>query len=110
MENTRYDYSPIIIEEGKRRGWEFMGHGITNSMLLANLSETEERQIITKSLSTITQATGQRPKGWLSPALTETFNTPDILAEEGIKYLCDWCNDDQPYPMKVRKGSLISIP
>lgn len=51
-----------------------------------------------------------RPRGWLSPELMETFNTPDILAEEGIKYLCDWCNDDQPFPMKVKRGSLISIP
>ncbi len=101
---------PIIIEEGKRRGWEFMGHGITNSLLLANLSEADERQVITSSLDVIAQAVGQRPVGWLSPALTETFNTPDILAEEGIKYLCDWCNDDQPYQMKVKNGSLISIP
>ena len=29
---------------------------------------------------------------------------------EGIKYLCDWCNDDQPYVMNVRKGNLISVP
>src|SRR5438093_9306177 len=46
----------------------------------------------------------------LGPALAETFITPDLLAEEGIRYLCDWCNDDQPYPMKIKKGKLISVP
>ncbi len=104
------EHYPVIIEEGKKRGWEFMGHGITNSITLAGLSEAEERQVITSTLDTIAQAVGNRPMGWLGPGLTETFNTPDILAEEGIRYLCDWCNDDQPYPMKVSKGSLISIP
>lgn len=104
------DHYPVIIEEGKKRKWEFMGHGISNSMLLAGLSEDEERRVIGSSLDTIAKAVGQRPVGWLSPGLTETFNTPDILAEAGIKYLCDWCNDDQPYPMKVKKGNFISIP
>ena len=40
----------------------------------------------------------------------KAFITPEILAEHGIRYLCDWCNDDQPYPMKVKKGRLISVP
>jgi len=101
---------PFIIEEAKKRYWEFMGHGTTNSILLGGKSEAEERQVITNTLDVIAQATGQRPMGWLSPALQETFNTPDILAEAGIKYLCDWCCDDQPFPMKVKEGTLISVP
>jgi allantoinase len=98
------------VEQGIKRGWEFMGHGITNSKLLSNLSEDEERKIIRTTIETITAATGKRPEGWLGPGLAETFNTVDILAEEGITYVCDWCNDDEPYPMKPQKGSLISIP
>ena len=101
---------PIIIEEGKKRDWEFMGHAITNSRYIENLSAEEERQVIRTAIQQITDAVGKPPEGWLSPGLAETFNTPDILAEEGIRYLCDWCSDDQPYPIKVRKGQLISIP
>ena len=104
------EHYPMIIEEAKRRGWEFMGHGITNSKLLLNLPEDEERKVIKTTVQVIENAVGKRPEGWLSPALTETFNTLDILAEEGIRYVCDWCNDDQPYPMRVKKGTLISIP
>jgi len=37
----------------------------------------------------------------MGPGLAETFDTPDILAEEGIEYVCDWVNADQPYPMNV---------
>ena len=101
---------PIIIEEAKKRNWAFMGHGMTNSQMLAGLAEEDERQLIRQVIRTIGEAVGQPPLGWLGPALAETFNTPDILAEEGIRYVCDWCADDQPFPMKVRSGSLISVP
>ncbi len=104
------EHYPIIIEEGKKRNWEFLGHGITNSRLLNGLSEDEERKVIRETVQTITKAVGKAPEGWLGPALAETFVTPDLLVEEGIRYLCDWCNDDQPYPMKVKKGKLISVP
>ncbi len=102
--------NPRIVEEAMGRGWEFMGHGINNSNLLTGIEEDEEREVIETVLGTIAQATGHRPEGWLGPALTETFNTPDILAEAGVKYVADWVNDDQPYFMNVRSGSLVSIP
>lgn len=101
---------PQIIEAGNEMGWEWMGHGRTNSSLFTNMEEDAEREIIRDVLSTIEESTGTRPKGWLSPALSETFNTPDILAEEGVEYVGNWVNDEQPYPMKVRKNSLISLP
>ena len=104
------EYYPIIVQEGKRRDWEFMGHGMTNSQLLVNVPESEERQIIRTSIQVLEGAVGKRPEGWLGSALAETNNTLDILVEEGIKYVCDWCNDDQPYPMKLKKGTLISAP
>jgi allantoinase len=101
---------PQAIEQMKKRKWEFMGHGITNSKTLANLPLDEERQTIREALHTIEQATGEKPRGWLGPGLTETLNTPDVLAEEGVEYVGDWNNDDQPYPMKVKKGKLFSVP
>ena len=62
-------------------------------------------------LDTIARATGQRrPRGWLGPALTETDNTLDLLAEAGIDYVADWCNDEQPYAMKTRRGPIIAVP
>lgn len=103
-------YYPIIVEEAKRRGWEFLGHGVTNSRRLVKLSEDEERAVIHEVVTTIAAAAGTPPKGWLGPAMAETFNTPDLLAEVGIEYVCDWCNDDQPYPMRVRSNRLISVP
>ncbi|MBI2189079.1 MAG: polysaccharide deacetylase family protein [Acidobacteria bacterium] len=101
---------PKAIDEMRRRGWEFMGHGITNSDSIAGLPLEKERALIQTVLKTIEQATGRRPRGWLGSGLIETHNTLDILAEEGVIYCGDWNNDDQPYPMKVRKGRMFAIP
>src|SRR5262245_44620827 len=104
------DAHPKALTEMKKRGWEFMGHGTTNSETLAGLTIERERDLIRTVLRTIEQGTGQRPRGWLGSGLAETYNTLDILAEEGVVYCGDWNADDQPYPMKVKTGKLFSIP
>jgi allantoinase len=101
---------PRIIQGGNQLGWEWMGHGKTNSMLINRQSEGEERALIRDVVDTIRTCTGKQPRGWLSPALSESHRTLDLLAESGIQYVCNWVNDEQPYPMRVKTGLMISIP
>jgi peptidoglycan/xylan/chitin deacetylase (PgdA/CDA1 family) len=101
---------PRIIEEGNKLGWEWMGHGVNNSILINKQSEDEERALIKSVVDTIREGTGKQPRGWLGPALSESHRTLDILAENGIEYVGDWGNDDQPYPIRVKSGSMYSIP
>ena len=101
---------PRIIEEGNRLRWEWMGHGTNNSTLINKQSETEERALITHVVGTIEKATGAHPRGWLSPALSESHRTLDILAENEIEYVANWVNDEQPYPMRVKTGTMLSMP
>ncbi|MFD4197872.1 polysaccharide deacetylase family protein [Amycolatopsis thermoflava] len=99
---------PQVIEAGRARDWAWLAHGQTNSRLHANLGEDEEREILTDAVTTIEKATGQRPKGWMGPGLTETFETPRLLAELGLSYVLDWTNDDQPYRLNV--PGMLSVP
>jgi peptidoglycan/xylan/chitin deacetylase (PgdA/CDA1 family) len=99
---------PQIVEAGVRRDWAWLGHGQNNSTLQAGMDEQAEREYLQEMTATIEAATGTRPQGWLGPALTETFNTPRLLGELGVRYLLDWCNDDQPYPLNV--PGMISVP
>lgn len=104
------EHYPQLIKAGNDSGWEWMAHGKNNSQLLTKLEPEEERTFVNEVIDTIEQGTGARPRGWLSPALSETHNTPDILAEAGIEYTANWVNDELPSPVKVKQGSLISIP
>ncbi len=99
---------PQIIQAGLARDWAWLAHGATNSLLHANLSPEEERAALADVVDTIEKATGRRPRGWLGPGLSETFNTPTLLAELGLSYLLDWTNDDQPYPLNV--PGMLSVP
>ena len=71
---------------------------------------TMERDVIRRTLELIAAKTGQKPRGWLGPGLAETPNTPDLLAAAGVEYVGDWCADDQPFPMRVKQGRMISVP
>jgi allantoinase len=100
---TRY---PRVMEEAVKLGWEFMGHGFNNSTMLPSLSPDEEVANIDATKNAIA-ACGQRMRGWLSPALRESWNTLDFLQKAGVDYVCDWVNDDLPYRMN---NGIFSIP
>ena len=99
-----------IIQEGVKRDWEWLGHGITNNMPLNAYSPGDERSVIRQVREEIAEATGKAPRGWLGPALAETFDTPDHLSAVGFDYLCDWGFDDQPVPMRVKTGRMLAVP
>ena len=104
------DLYPELAEAMIRRNWEFMSHGLYNTRYHWNLSEDDERAAIEACQAIHLRHTGQRLKGWFSPAASNTVNTPDLVAESGIAYLCDLYHDDQPTPVRVRQGQLVSLP
>ena len=104
------DVYPQIIEESAKLNWELMAHNQTNSIPLTDLDPAKEAAEITATLDRIEAATGVRPRGWLSAALRETWDTLDHLVDAGVEYVCDWVNDDQPYLMDIDGKQLVSIP
>ena len=102
---------PYLVRHCLDRGCEIIGHGISVSrMITGNMAEQEERDYIRESLDALTQATGEAPAGWMGPEYGESERTPRLLAEAGIRYLCDWANDEQPYPLKTPAGELYALP
>ncbi|WP_078856886.1 polysaccharide deacetylase family protein [Streptomyces sp. NBRC 109706] len=96
---------PAIVRAGRDRNWAWIAHGRNNSTFQSTFQNgpdrEAERRYLTEVVDSIERTTGTRPRGWLGPALTETFHTPELLAELGLSYLLDWTNDDQPYPLNV---------
>ena len=84
-----------------------MGHGFTQR----NMQKVpDERADIRKTSEAIRKATGKPPRGWLGPGLTETWQTPDLLVEEGYGYVADWVLDDQPVWLKTRGKPIVNLP
>jgi allantoinase len=102
---------PAIIEEGNNRDWVWLAHGTRGRVNPHDFDDPdEERAFLTQIVEDITNGTGKAPNGWLGPALVESYNTPDLLAELGISYVCDWVADDQPFALKVESGRMINVP
>jgi hypothetical protein len=98
---------PDVAQAMLDAGWEFMGHGVKQGAMHLL---PDQRAAIREAIALLRGLTGKAPKGWLGPGLTETWETLDVLAEEGIRYVSDWVNDDQPYEIQTSAGPLVSVP
>ena len=111
MDALTAEHYPFLARHCRARGDEVIGHGISvNRMLTSRMTEEEERESIRTSVEAVTRAIGTAPRGWLGPEYGESARTPRLLAEAGIEYVCDWVNDEQPYPLKVPAGALDALP
>lgn len=105
-----YDYCPELLAAFRARGDEMIGHGHTNADRQGDMSREDEAAMITACTARMTQADGVAPRGWLSPWISESPATPDLLATAGYRYTLNWCHDDQPQPFRTATGNFWSIP
>jgi len=98
---------PRIAGAARDAGWEFLGHGFEQRPM--HYLE-DQRKAIRDTIEAIRAFAGRPPRGWESPGLTETYDTIDLLHEEGIEYVADWVLDDQPVRIGTSKGHIVSVP
>jgi allantoinase len=111
MDALTAEHYPYLVRHCLERGCEIIGHGISASqMITSQMSEAAERDYIKTAIATLTQAIGQAPVGWFGPEYGESARTPQLLAQAGIRYVCDWANDEQPYRIKTTQGELFALP
>ena len=103
--------NPYLVSHCQQRGAEIIAHGISVSqMITGRMTEEDEEEYVQSSINALRRATGEAPKGWLGPEHGESERTPGILAASGIRYVCDWVNDEQPYRITTSRGELSSLP
>ncbi|MBI2296370.1 MAG: polysaccharide deacetylase family protein [Betaproteobacteria bacterium] len=100
------DY-PRVARAARDAGWEFMGHSYDQRPIHL---EPDQADMIRRSIKVLREFTGKRPVGWMGPGLTETLDTPELLAAAGIQYIADWVIDDEPCTIKTRYGNLVTLP
>jgi peptidoglycan/xylan/chitin deacetylase (PgdA/CDA1 family) len=105
-----YDYCPEVIEAFVKRGDELIGHGHTNSERQGEMTRKQEKDLLEYCRFRIEKESQVKAAGWLSPWISESFSTPDLLRACGYRYTLNWCHDDQPVLFETKKGPLWSIP
>ena len=106
-----FEHAPSLVQACIARGDELVGHGHSNAERQGTLDEDSERELLLHCRRVMQQQGGTAPAGWLSPWISESRLTPDLLAETGYTYTLNWCHDDQPLPMRTRGGgTLWSVP
>src|SRR5262249_9494271 len=93
--------------EARSAGWEPIGHAY-EQMPIHKVED--QRAMIHKAMDTLEKFWGKRPVGWLGPGLTQTLETPDLLAEAGVKYIGDWGYDEEPTVTKPTTQPLVPLP
>jgi allantoinase len=96
-----------VARAARDAGWEFMGHA-WEQMPIHQVDD--QFAMINQSLGVLERFAGTRPVGWLGPGLTETEDTPDLLAAAGVKYIGDWVYDDEPTEIRTAHGPLVTLP
>lgn len=102
-----YHHCPELVDAFAARGDELVAHGHTNAERQGGFSEPDEAALLADCRATIEHASGRAPAGWLSPWISESARTPDLLAEAGYRYTLNWCHDDQPVAMRTRSGARL---
>jgi peptidoglycan/xylan/chitin deacetylase (PgdA/CDA1 family) len=105
-------FYPEILEEGSRNGWSWVAHGKNNNLVHQDMDKERELEVLTEITETIAKTTGQTPRGWIGPVLSETMNTPALLAELGYTHILDWGPaDDQPFMLtSPAETPLVTLP
>jgi peptidoglycan/xylan/chitin deacetylase (PgdA/CDA1 family) len=105
-----YENFPQIMEACEQRQYDVMCHGMYNTDFLFDHSEEGERAYIVECQHSFRRLTGRDFTGWFSPVASATLATSDLVAEAGLRYTADFFHDDQPFPIQVRSGTLLSLP
>lgn len=101
--------SPQLARDAVGRGHELSAHG-WRWQSHAGMAEAEEREVIARTVATMTEITGQRPVGWHTRSAT-SVNTRRLLVEEGgFLYDSDAYNDDLPYYLAVAGRPHLVLP
>ncbi|WP_439532987.1 polysaccharide deacetylase family protein [Polymorphobacter sp.] len=110
--NSRWaERYPDLTRQIIEAGHEIIAHSTDmNGTIATGLPEADERALIAASLDGLEAATGTRPRGWLSIARSQSFDTPRLLAEAGLRYCLDWVNDELPFRLDTAAGPLVNLP
>lgn len=102
---------PALLRRLSATGFEFLAHGWNmDSVHYGGLAPEREAALIGDTLTALAPYAPRPITGWLSPARSQSENTPELLAGAGLGWFADWVNDELPYAFSTANGALTSLP
>ena len=102
---------PYLVRRVVDRGDEIICHGWDmDTPHYGGQGRDDESAVIARSLEVLRDASGQSVEGWLSPGKSQSMNSAELLVSHGVRYMCDWINDDMPFPFRTPAGGITAMP
>lgn len=100
-----------LVKDVVARGHEVAHHSYSHRWIVS-LSPEEEREEMQRGMDVLTRITGQRPRGWRSPAAEFSAITLDLVQEYGFDYSSNFFDDDSPYLLEIRgqRTGIVELP
>lgn len=108
---ANYEHCPEVLQAHGKRGDEFISHGRSQAERPIEMPLEREREMVIEVTQAMARYNGVKPTGWMTPYLTPSLNTTDLLAEAGYTYQMDWglC-DEQPFWVNSKTRPILALP
>jgi peptidoglycan/xylan/chitin deacetylase (PgdA/CDA1 family) len=93
---------PYAVEAIVADGHEIGVHGYTHDRPDGFTLEREEEEL-TRATEVLERLSGQKMRGYISPAWEYSTNTVSLLLEHGFEFACDAMDEDIPYYLDAEK-------
>jgi peptidoglycan/xylan/chitin deacetylase (PgdA/CDA1 family) len=101
---------PELMRRIAADGHVIGGHAYGQNIIPVYQQRDEEARDIARCVSIIEGASGKRPLGWISPRVTASPHTAELLAAAGFTWHCDYADRDLPYLHPTPAGPIVAIP
>jgi len=101
---------PQDVNEVFKQGHDIYGHSYAMDIIPTYLDEKAEMENIHRTSDLIHKACGYKPVGWISPRLTGSKKTSELLIDAGYQWHSDCMDDDLPYIEQYANGTIVAIP
>lgn len=91
-------------------GHEIAAHSWGQNIVPAYQSAEDEKSDLDRCIAALESASGQRPRGWISPRCTPSQRTSHLLAAAGFAWHGDIFDVDLPHRLQTGAGPIMAVP
>jgi hypothetical protein len=101
---------PELIRAIVAGGHDVAAHSWGQNIIPATQTAEDEARDLDRCIEVLRQASGRRPRGWLSPRCTPSQRTTDLLAGHGFLWHADFFDSDLPRQIATPSGPMVAMP